>query len=201
MLCDHKLEFRAGKFQNFFELRETAGLFKCFDELLGDNIDLARGKLCRNIAYIRAKADGEVSGKRPCRCCPDDEIGIIEIEHRELSLVVFQLKANIDGAAVVISVFYLGFSKRCFVVRAPIDRLFAPIDIALFIHCAENLDFFGFELGIHREIIVIPVAQAGHAHKLLSLYFYIFLRKLLAGAAELGGCHLLVADLLVLDYF
>ena len=55
------------------------------------------------------------------------------------------------------------------------------------------------ELRVHGEIGVVPLAQAAQALELLALHVHIVLGEGVAGVAELGGGHLLVVELLLLD--
>ena len=115
-------------------------------------------------------------------------------------MVVLDLKLDVDGLAGVLAVLDLGLGEGGLVVRAPVDGLLALVDVALLVHLAKDLDLLGLELRVHGEVGLVPLAQAAQALEGVALYVDVVQREVVTRVAELGGGHLLVVELLLLDY-
>ena len=94
------------------------------------------------IALAWVQRDGEVAGKRPDRGRPDHEVQLGLVEMAQLAEVVVHRELDVHGGAGVVLIFDLGLGQGGLVVVAPVDGLQALIDIALFVHRAEDLDLF-----------------------------------------------------------
>ena len=144
--------------------------------------------------------DGDVARKRPGRGRPNDEIGLAEVaESRKQALIVVNLELDVDRLTGILSIFDLRFGQCRFVGRAPIHRLQALINIAFFIHFAEDLDFLRFKRRIHGQIRMIPIAEYAKSLEGGHLNADKFLRKEVAGTAKLGNAHLFAVKLILLD--
>ncbi len=106
---------------------------------------------------------------------------------------------DINGGTGVVLIFDFGFCQRRFVLRAPVNGLEALVDIALFVHLAENLDLFRLEGGVHCLIRMFPVAKDAHAFEALHLNVDVMVGEFMAGRAELGHGHGFAVELVLLD--
>ena len=196
----HELEVLARHDGEGLVDRET-GLFQnALDEFLGHDVDFAVRGADDGILKVRAEADREVAGDGPGGRRPDDEVDVVEVaELRELAVVVRDAELHEDGRDRVVGVFDLSFGKGGLVVRAPVDRLFAAVDVALFVHLAENLDLLRLKPGVHGEVGAIPLGEDAQTDELLLLDVDVLLGKLVAGVAELGDGHLFAVELVLLD--
>ena len=178
-----------------------AGLFEnALDEFFRHDVDLAVRGADDGILKVLAEADGEVAGDGPGGRRPDDEVDVAEVaELRELAVVVRDAELHEDGRDRVVGVFDLSFGKGGLVVRAPVDRLFAAVDVTFFVHLAEDLDFLRLKPGVHGEVGAIPLGEDAQTDELLLLDVDVLLGKLVAGVAELGDGHLFAVELVLLD--
>ena len=169
-------------------------------ERLGDDVHLAVVLILHDgIALVGVQGDGKVAGQRPDRGRPNDEIELALIEVAELAEIVVHRELDIHGRAGVVLILDLRLSESGLVVIAPVNRLEALIDVALFVHLAKDLDLLSLEAGIHGLVGVLPVAQHTDALEALHLHVDIVLGELVAGGAEGGNGHGLVVELVLLD--
>ena len=143
--------------------------------------------------------DGEVAGQRPDRGRPNDEAELALIEMAELAEVVVHRELDVHGRAGVVLIFDLRLGQRRLVVIAPVYGLEALVDVALLVHCAEDLDLLGLKAGIHGLVGVLPVAEHADALEALHLDADVLVGILVAGGAEVGDAHGLAVELLLLD--
>ena len=178
----------------------AADLHDLLHERLGDEILLTVLVVADDdIAFDRVQRDGKVAGQRPDCGGPDDEREVLLFLVRQLALIVVQRELDVDGGAGVILVFDLGLGQRGLVVVAPVDGLQTLIDVALLVHCAEDLDFLGLKARGHGLVRMLPVGDDAEALEALHLHIDIMLRKIMAGGAELRDGHGLVVELVLLD--
>ena len=106
------------------------------------------------------------------------------------------MEADEDGIAVVLAVFDLGLRQGGAALGAPVDRLEALVDIALFGHLAEDLDLAGLKLGLEGEVGVLKIANDAQTLELVAHDADVLGGKLLADLAQLqlGDVLLLAAD-------
>ena len=117
----------------------------------------------------------------------------------ELAEVVVHRELDVHGRAGVILIFDLRLGQRRLIVIAPVHGLEALVDVALLVHCAEDLDLLGFEAGIHGLVGVLPVAEHADALEALHLDADVLVGILVAGGAKVGDAHGLAVELLLLD--
>ena len=200
MVGQHVLKERALVPGNDGIILHAADLHDLLHERFGDEILLAVLVVADDdIAFDRVQRDGEVAGQRPDRGRPDDEREVLLLLIRELALIVVQGELDIDRGAGIVLIFDLGLSQRRLIVVAPVDGLQALIDVALFVHCTEDLDLFRLKAGGHGLIRMLPVGHDAEALETLHLDINIMLRKVMAGGTELRNGHGLVVQLVLLD--
>ena len=200
MVCQHIFKERALVAGDDGIVLHAADLHDLLHERLGDEILLAVLVIADDdIAFDRVQRDGEVAGQCPDRGRPDDEREVLLLLVRELALIVVQGELDIDRGAGIVLIFDLGLSQRRLIVVAPVDGLQALIDVALFVHRAEDLDLLGLKAGGHGLIRVLPVGHDAEALEALHLHVNIMLREVMAGGAELRDGHGLVVELVLLD--
>ena len=118
---------------------------------------------------------------------------------RELSKIVVHRELDVHGRAGVVLIFDLSLGQRRLVVVAPVDGLEALVDVALFVHRAEDLDLFCLKARRHRLIRMLPVGDNAEALEAFHLDIDIVLRKIVARGAELRDGHGLMVQLVLLD--
>ena len=101
------------------------------------------------------------------------------------------MEFDINRGARLILILNFRFGQCRFVVRAPVNRLHALVDIATLSHLTENLDLSGLIIVRQREVRAIPVADDTKTLKLRTLGINMIVRKLLALGAELCGRNLI----------
>ncbi len=158
------------------------------------------GGLHNGIALSGVEGDGQVAGEGPDGGGPDEEVHLRHVPVlSQLALVVLHLELHIDGGTGVVLVLDLRLGQGGLVVGAPVHRLEALVDIAVFVHGPEDLHLLGLKAGVHGEVGVLPVADDPHALEALPLHVHIVLGELVAGGAELGDGHGLAVELVLLD--
>ena len=202
VLCRHELKAAALKGG-----KDLAGgvvqpglLADPFTEVLGHDIHLSVGGLEEHVVKAGVEADGQVARDGPGGGGPDDEIHLGKVPVLpQLALVVPNGELHKDGGTGVVLVLDLSLGQGGLVVGAPIDRLQALVDKALFGHLAEDLDLLGLKLGEQGNVGVLPLAQHPQPLELAGHFCHIALGVLPAFAAELGGGHLLPFHALILQ--
>ena len=167
-------------------------------ELLRHDIVFAVRRLDHAVLKSRIEADRKVAGDSPGGGSPDDEVCVIEVHAAEQALIVRHAELYEDRGDLIVLVLDLSLGESGLVGGAPIDGLFALVDVALLVHLAEHLDLLGLELRLHSEIGQIPVAHKAEALELIALDIDEVLRKFVAGGAEFRDGHSLAVKLLLL---
>ena len=136
------------------------GTFDRLDDLIVFNLtgahDFGCERFCHDVVFpacfdqrivlVRMNGDRHVSGQRPCRGRPDDDVYFTVSGRVEKQSVVFrEFEFDENRRAFVRCVFDLGFGKSRFILRAPVNRLHALVDVAFLVHFTEDFDFPGFE--------------------------------------------------------
>ena len=117
----------------------------------------------------------------------------------ELAQVIVHGELHIHRGAGVVLILDLRLGQGGLVVGAPVHGLEALVDVALLVHCTEDLDLLGLKAGIHGLVGVLPVAHHAHALEAVALDIDVVVGKLMAGTAELRDAHGLVVQLVLLD--
>ncbi len=71
-----------------------------------------------------------------------------------------------NALADVVLIFDFGFGQRGAARDAPVNRLLAAIDKALFHNVGEQAQFVGFVFLVQREVRILPIAQDAEAFEL-----------------------------------
>ena len=149
---------------------------------------------------VGPKADAGGGRNGPQRRRPYHDVnGVKPRSGKEFALVVCHFKVDIGRHDRVVLILNLGFGQRRLVVRAPVHRLEALIDIPLFGHLAEHFHLTGLKGRLHREIGLIPIPQNPQALELLALVVDIGHGKVGADFAKFRGRHLAAVDAQLLD--
>ena len=200
VLGGHELELAALELGEHFEVVDAADLGDALHETLGDDVHLAVGSLGQDVVEVGVQADGQVAGDGPGGGRPNEEVEVVEVAVlAQLAVVVLDLELDVDGLAGVLAVLDLGLGQSGLVVRAPVDRLLALVDVALLVHLTEDLDLLGLELRVHGEVRLVPLAQAAQALEGVALDVDVVQGEVVARGAELGRGHFLVVELLLFD--
>ena len=200
MLREHILIEVAGVGLDDGVVLDLANGHDLLDERLGDDVHFAVVVVADDgVALVGMQRDGEVAGQRPDRGRPNDEAELALIEMAELAEVVVHRELDVHGRAGVVLIFDLRLGQRRLVVIAPVYGLEALVDVALLVHCAEDLDLLGLKAGIHGLVGVLPVAEHADALEALHLDADVLVGILVAGGAEVGNAHGLAVELLLLD--
>ena len=166
---------------------------------VGHDVDLAVRGLHEVVQFARVECDGKVAGQGPDRRCPDDEEELAVVNVRQLAEVVVHRELHVHGRARIVLILDLRLGEGGLVVGAPVHGLEALIDVAVLIHLAEHAHLVGLEALVHGLVGVLPVAHDAHALEAGHLAVDIFLRIVMARAAEVGDAHGLVIEFLLLD--
>ena len=200
MLRGHVFEVLPFEGRQLFIGADLARLHRLLAKRIGNQIAFAVFGFDQHIIVHRAQGNRLVAGQRPGRGCPDDKVGPGEVaQPRQLLLVVLDPEFDINRGAFVGPVFNLRFCQRGLVMRAPVDRLHALVDIPALVHLAEDLDFPALKRAVHGQIRMLPIGADAQALELLALAVNEILRKLVAGFAELRNRHFLAVQLVLLD--
>ena len=118
---------------------------------------------------------------------------------RQLAEIVVHRELHEHGRARIVLILDLRLGEGGLVVGAPVHGLEALVDVAVLIHLAEHAHLVGLEALVHGLVGVLPVAHDAHALEAGHLAVDVFLRIVVARAAEIGDAHGLVVELLLLD--
>jgi len=140
-----------------------------------------------DILEFRMDGYGQVGGQRPGRGGPDDHGYRFpgQLRHRS-GYVVPQGELNVDRRGFVVGVLDLGLSQRSHTGRAPVDRLLALVETAVFGEGRQLAGGDPFIEVVHGEIRVIPFSHDAQALELLTLHLHEFCRILAAQFAHFG---------------
>ena len=202
MLGTHQLKVGAHQRAEHFPGIDLGRLHNRLDQFLGEHIDIARRHLDQIVFKYRIDRDRKVARQSPGGRGPDHKVYVIQAagDRGDLAaLVIGHVELDIDGRTRLILVFDLRLGKRSLIMRAPVDRLHALVDIALLGHLAENLDLGGLIVVGQRQIRAVPVADDTQALKLSALGVDMLMRKFLALGAELRGGNLAAIHAVSLD--
>ncbi|MPM45539.1 hypothetical protein SDC9_92227 [bioreactor metagenome] len=199
MLRQHIFKERAGMRLHDLVFFKAAQLHDLLRQRLCHNINLAARGLCQRIALLGVQRDGKVSRQGPDGGGPDNEKQLAGVKLAQLPAVIRHGELHVHGGTGIVLILNLRLGQRRLVVGAPVHRLKALIDVALFIHLAKDPHLVGLKLRGHGLIGVLPVANDAHALKSLALHVHIPVRKLMAGGAELRHAHGLAVQLVLLD--
>ena len=161
----------------------------------------AFGGFNKIIGKFRMSADRFVGWQRPRCRRPDHGKGgrrqCLEAEklREPLVLIGAHAEGNVDGLRGLVLILDFGFSERRAAIQAPVDRLQALIEIALFENFAEGADFVGFGLEGQRQVGIIPFAEDTQADEVLFLALDLLVGK---GAAEFA--HLVGGNVLAVQF-
>ncbi len=160
----------------------------CFRVILSSHIFRRRPAASRETEYnfssptctcdvlqLGIVSDGEVRGQRPGRRRPDDD---------ERVRLADDGKFHEHALADVVVIFDFGLGQRGAAGNAPIHRLFAAIDKALFHDVGEQPQFVRLVFLVQREIRIFPIAEDAEALELRALEVNVFAGVGFAGFAD-----------------
>ena len=200
VLCHHVLKLAAFHHSQLFRHGQSGFCQHGLHQLFCHDVHLAVGGFCHGVVHVGIQADCLVAGQGPSGGGPDDEVGVLQrTVLGELALVIDHGEFHENGGNGIVGVLDFCLSQSGLVMCAPINGLFALVDVTLFEHLAEHFDFFGLELGVHGQVGVIPIALTAQTFELLPLHINIVLCKLMAVVPEFGNAHCLVVQLLLFD--
>ena len=166
---------------------------------VGHDVHFAVRGLHEVVQLARVECDGKVAGQGPDRRRPDDEEELAVVNVRQLAEVVVHRELHVHGRARIVLILDLRLGEGGLIVRAPVHGLEALVDVAVAVHLAEHAHLFGLKALVHGLVGVLPVAHDAHALEAGHLAVDVFLRIVMARAAEVGDAHGLVVELLLLD--
>ena len=178
---------------------KAADVHDLLGQRVGHDVHLAVGRLDEVVQFARVERDGEVAGQGPDRGRPDDEKELAVVDVRQLAEVVVHRELHVHGRARIVLILDLCLGEGGLVVGAPVHRLEPLVDVAVAVHLAEHAHLFGLKALVHGLVGVLPVGDDAHALEAVHLAVDVFLRIVVAGAAEVGDAHGLVVELLLLD--
>ena len=199
MVGEHVLEEVARMLLEHLIAVEAADVHDLLGQGVGHDIHLAVRGLHEVIQLARVERDGEVAGQRPDRRRPDDEEELAVVNVRQLAEIVVHRELHEHGRARIVLILDLRLGEGGLVVGAPVHGLEALVDVAVLIHLAEHAHLVGLKALVHGLVGVLPVAHDAHALEAGHLAVDVFLRIVVARAAEIGDAHGLVVELLLLD--
>ena len=188
MLHLHQFQFTAlDRLAHDLVAVDLAGLHGALHQGLGhDQIVLPH--LDEDVVIVGVQADGHIGGQGPGGGGPDHEPGLV---HGDAALcqdavgVIGDVKAHIDGIALVLAILDLGLGQGGAVLRAPVHRFQAFVDVAFLGHLAENLDLAGLKLRLQGQVGVFEIADDAQALELLAHDVDVFGGELVADLAQL----------------
>ena len=157
------------------------------------HVNLAVRYLYKGILKARIQRNCQVARQCPRSRRPNHEVYVFccADDRADLALIVLDCELDVDGRTLVVLVLNFSLSQSGLIVRAPVYRLHAAVNIALLCHLAKDGDLLCNKIVGQRQIRVIPVTDNAQTLKLGSLGVYVLQCELLALVAEV-----LVADLM-----
>ena len=103
---------------------DLADLHDLFDERLGDDVHLAVILVLHDgVALVGVQGDGKVTGQRPDRGRPNDEVELGLVEMAQLAEIVVHRELDVHGRAGIVLILDLRLSQGGLVVIAPVNGL------------------------------------------------------------------------------
>ena len=199
MLILHQLQLAAeNSLRQNLILVDVAALHRGLDQT-GSHDVVSIADLDEGILKVGVQAGSHIGGQGPCGRGPDHDPCLVQ---RDIVLsqhtvgVIGQLKADIDGIALVLSILDLRLGQRGAILGAPVDSLHTLVDVALLGHLAEDLDLTGLKLGAQGQVGVLKVALHAQTLELRVHHIDMLGGELLADLAQLklGDTRLLIAE-------
>ena len=95
-----------------------------FDERLGDDVHLAVILVLHDgVALVGVQGDGKVTGQRPDRGRPNDEVELGLVEMAQLAEIVVHRELDVHGRAGIVLILDLRLSQGGLIVIAPVNGL------------------------------------------------------------------------------
>ncbi len=173
--------------------RSAHGLTDAFRQSFGDDDGVAVHVIGR-VVELGMERDRQVRRNRPWRGRPDQHRDVASGERRHTrrqirGCVGVQRELDVDRRRRVILVLDLGFSQRRAAMDAPVHRLLALVDQATFDELAQRPCDVRLIPRVHRQVVVIPVAEHHQPLELGRHHVRVAAGVLAAGAADLGDRH------------
>ncbi len=138
------------------------------------------------IFYLRVlnvgmNGDGEIGGKGPRCCGPDEEVGVALIRQR---------KFDVDAGVLDVFVFELGVGQGGLILNGPGDGFQFFVDQSGLDKFREDFECAGLVIRRHRRIWFVPFAENAEALELFRLELHVFVRIFKAQFANFHDRHL-----------
>ena len=182
----HSLKSHRIEFGDDFGIFSSDSLYERIFENACDDKNFAVVFYCR-VFEFGVERDCKVSRKSPRSRRPDNEVHLLALK---LLKFVDEREFDIDRRRLMVVVFDLGFSKRSFAARAPVNGLFRLEKSARLCNFRKLMSNAAFILRIERDIGMIPVCKDADALEAFALDVHPVHRELLALFQELAFRHL-----------
>ena len=124
MRCEHVLIEVTGVGLKDRVVLDVADGHDLFDERLGDDVHLAVILVLHDgVALVGVQGDGKVTGQRPDRGRPNDEVELGLVEMAQLAEIVVHRELDVHGRAGIVLILDLRLSQGGLVVIAPVNGL------------------------------------------------------------------------------
>ena len=134
-----------------------------------------------------------VGGQGPGRGGPDGDryfARVVTLAGAANGLPIDGRVSHIDGRRQFVLVLHLRLGQRRPAIRAPVHRLESLVQVAVGDDARQGPDNIGFELEIHGQVGVVPVAHNAHADEFGALAVHLATRIRAAFVAERRGTDL-----------
>ena len=124
MRCEHVLIEVTGVGLKDRVVLDVADGHDLFDERLGDDVHLAVILVLHDgVALVGVQGDGKVTGQRPDRGRPNDEVELGLVEMAQFAEIVVHRELDVHGRAGIVLILDLRLSQGGLVVIAPVNGL------------------------------------------------------------------------------
>ena len=182
----HSLKSHRVEFSDDFGIFSSYSLDERIFENACDDEDFTVVFDCR-VFEFGVERNSKVSRESPRSRCPDNEVHLLALK---LLQFVNEREFDIYRRRLMVVVFDLGFSKRRFAARAPVNGLFRLEKCARLCNFRELMSDAAFIFRIERDIRMIPVCKDADAFEAFALDVHPVHRELLALFQKLAFRHL-----------
>ena len=152
------------------------------------------------IFQSRVQSNSNVGRHGPRSGGPNYHVSLFAFSSfRSLAVVFYQRHFYEDSRSFLFAVFDFCFSQSGFAVRAPVNGLFAFVDITLVSHSTEYTDLLSFKAVMQSDVRVFPIAQNAQTFEVFALDINPLQSEVMAFAAQSQRIQLIAVQAQLFD--
>ena len=153
-----------------------------------------------SIFQSRVQSNSNVGRHGPRGSGPNYHVSFFAFSSfRSLAVVFYQRHFYEDSRSFLFAVFDFCFSQSGFAVRAPVNGLFAFVDIAFVSHSTEYTDLLSFKAVMQSDVRIFPITQNAQTFEVFALNINPLQSEVMAFAAQSQRIQLIAVQAQLFD--